>query len=424
MRPTENIERLIKKLEIEASEGVQERILRETLELAQNKSNPGSASGFPVWRMIMKSRITKFAIAAAIMIAVGFVVHKHGEKIDLSSVTWAEVAAKVQHIPSVVYKMKVEMTGLPNMPKDSPLKSEAVIYSSMEFGTRMDNTVGGNLSQNFINPSKRIWLTVMPATKKYIKMTYDDNTVAKSGTNGDLRQMVSAFTKFGYKDIGYRTINGVHVAGIEVNDMRIFGGMLDKGVSHLWIDTKTELPVLMEFEGTTQNDSIHSKMVMYDFEWNIDLEATVFEPNIGPDYSMLAKMEMPQIDETNAIKGFKLFSKASGGTYPSSLSMLTVMKEYGKYDDFKAKIGKGEPNEAVRQEFVQRITLLSATYGFYAKLQNENKDPAYHGDKVASTDSDLPLLRWKVSNNQFRVIYGDLHVEDVGPERLAELERH
>ena len=33
------------------------------------------------------------------------------------------------------------------------------------------------------------------------------------------------------------------------------------------------------------------------------------------------------------------------------------------------------------------------------------------------------LLRWKVSENEYRVIFGDLHAETVSPEKLAELEK-
>jgi hypothetical protein len=32
-------------------------------------------------------------------------------------------------------------------------------------------------------------------------------------------------------------------------------------------------------------------------------------------------------------------------------------------------------------------------------------------------------MRWKVSDTEYRVIFGDLHAETVSPEKLAELER-
>lgn len=37
-------------------------------------------------------------------------------------------------------------------------------------------------------------------------------------------------------------------------------------------------------------------------------------------------------------------------------------------------------------------------------------------------DVDKVLLRWKLDDGQYRVIYGDLRIEDVSPQKLAELE--
>ena len=58
---------------------------------------------------------------------------------------------------------------------------------------------------------------------------------------------------------------------------------------------------------------------------------------------------------------------------------------------------------------------------FYIGLAK--KDSAYYGKTVTHKDTDKVLIRWKVSNNEYRVIYGDLHAETVTPEKLAELEK-
>ena len=60
---------------------------------------------------------------------------------------------------------------------------------------------------------------------------------------------------------------------------------------------------------------------------------------------------------------------------------------------------------------------------FYGKLVKENKDVAYYGDKVTAQDVDKVLMRWKISDNEYRVIFGDLSTLDVGAEKLAELEK-
>jgi len=60
---------------------------------------------------------------------------------------------------------------------------------------------------------------------------------------------------------------------------------------------------------------------------------------------------------------------------------------------------------------------------FYGLLQWDKKDPAYYGKTVTPKDADKVLMRWKVSDNEYRVIYGDLHAETVTLEKLAELEK-
>jgi hypothetical protein len=59
---------------------------------------------------------------------------------------------------------------------------------------------------------------------------------------------------------------------------------------------------------------------------------------------------------------------------------------------------------------------------FYGNLVKEKKDAAYYGDKVTTQDVNKVLMRWKISDDQYRVVYGDLRVEDVSTEKLAELE--
>jgi hypothetical protein len=61
---------------------------------------------------------------------------------------------------------------------------------------------------------------------------------------------------------------------------------------------------------------------------------------------------------------------------------------------------------------------------FYEDLVTNKKDPAYYGKTVTPKDVDKVLLRWKVSDSEYRVIFGDLHAETVSPEKLAELEKN
>jgi hypothetical protein len=56
------------------------------------------------------------------------------------------------------------------------------------------------------------------------------------------------------------------------------------------------------------------------------------------------------------------------------------------------------------------------------KLQSYNPDYAYYGKTVGPNDKNKVLLRWKLDNGKYQVIFGDLRAETVTAERLRELE--
>ena len=60
---------------------------------------------------------------------------------------------------------------------------------------------------------------------------------------------------------------------------------------------------------------------------------------------------------------------------------------------------------------------------FVYRLDWEKKDLAYYGLTVTPKDADKILMRWKISDNEYRIIYGDLHAETVSSDKLAELEK-
>jgi hypothetical protein len=56
-------------------------------------------------------------------------------------------------------------------------------------------------------------------------------------------------------------------------------------------------------------------------------------------------------------------------------------------------------------------------------LAGAEKEAVYYGDSVTADNPEAVLLRWKVSDDQYRVIFGDLSTSDVTTEELAELEK-
>ena len=77
MRPAEDVENLIKRVRLKASAQMHERTLNDALE-AQEKSRKAKSAeiGPNIWRIIMKSRITKLAAAAAIIVIAAFAINQ------------------------------------------------------------------------------------------------------------------------------------------------------------------------------------------------------------------------------------------------------------------------------------------------------------------------------------------------------------
>jgi len=104
---------------------------------------------------------------------------------------------------------------------------------------------------------------------------------------------------------------------------------------------------------------------------------------------------------------------------------LKLKDRFKLTEELKAEIDKLPEAEKVKKitEIMTEIMRPLQSLGmFYMTLVQEKKEPVYYGEFVTPADADKVLLRWKVSDNECRVIYGDLHVGTIAPEELAELE--
>ena len=372
--------------------------------------------------------LPKLAAAAVIIIAVLLGIYYFGSSIEVASVAWGQVAEKVEQAKTFVYRMKMTMTGMPGMPKGEPNEIEIVAYNSSEYGMRTDAYVAGKIAaQTYIIPDEEALITVTHEQKQYMRMRLTDEMLARMKEEShDPKEMVKEFTKSEYTELGRKTIDSIEAEGIESRHPRIMGGLFDDVLSQLWVDVETDLPVLMEVECSSSDGLVQMKLVMDDFEWDVmDLDSSAFEPNIPDDYKLMADVEIPAMDSTGAITGLSTFAKLTGGRYPSSMGMMTAITEAAEaLRDTMLADPNRDPNKPLDQQamMMQEVMKVQAVCIFYGQLVSEEKDPAYYGDKVTAEFPDAVLMRWKIEDGLYRIIFGDLTTEDVTPERLAELE--
>ncbi len=428
MRPSEDLKKLIKNMSVRASAELDNRIYGEIDKAAAEakKRREPVGEGPTIGRIIMRSPITKLAIAAVIIIAVMLGIYLFsGRMPSATCCAWAQIADRVEQIKTCIYRANiVQSKGLPGQAAQG---TEALMYLSTDYGFRMDTYSDGNVTmQVYTDMDEKMMVSVIPSAKKYMRMKLTDEQIAEMRHQGqDPRDMIGKFMSGEYTELGREKIGDIEAAGIEVVNPPMLEGMYSDFVGRMWVDVETEYPVRMEIEAkiAAGDDEIELTMVMDSFEWGVELGPEVFEPNIPPDYTLLADVKMPAQDEASAIEGLRVFAELTGGRYPSQMNMTTVMQEGQKLLAKSMHLAPNtEPSQEQMQEMMGKMMLLQGPFMFYQKLVQEDKEPAYYGDEVTAEWPDSVLMQWKVSENQYRVIYGDLTAENVSGEELAEMQ--
>ena len=385
---------------------------------------------FNLWRIIMKSRITKFAAAAVIIFAVMLGLNFFDKT---SGVVWAEVVKRLEDIRTAAYKITADIKGMPGTPEGyTTHTTQDVMLSYEQSAVRIDSVMqtprGDTKTQTYILFEDSILVTLIPAQKKYLEVAISDEQMKKMGDEkGDPVTLLSAMLEHDYTELGRKEIDGVIAWGIEVSDPKlgakmgsfISGGMFDETTVQLWIDEKQELPIRINATGSS-TDSQSSMETVYDnFQWDIEIEPALLKPEIPDDYELIAQGKWETGNEgEEIIEVLRLFVEYADGKYPASLKTMTVAKAIAPA--LRKKFPRGSPEPS--KELLARFMKVDMVGRMYTILEKDGKDPAYYGDKVTADHPDAVLFRWKIDDNTYRVVFGDLSTEDVSSEKLVELE--
>jgi hypothetical protein len=406
-------------------DAVMDRILRQqALQLRRVKK---AKTQLQLRRRIMNSKITKFA-AAAVIIFAAFLALNFFDK--TSGIAWAEVAKRLEDIKAVVYKITADIEGMPGIPEGYVTHTTQDVMVSYELeSVRIDSVMqtprGDTKTQTYILFEDRILFTLIPAQKKYLEVSFSDEHMKKlEKEKGDPVTLLSAMLEHEYTDLGRKKIDGVAAWGIEVSDPKlgakmgsfISGGTFDEITVQLWVDEKRELPIRINATGSSKDGQSSMETVYDSFRWDIDIEPAMLNPEIPDDYELIAQTTWESGNEgEEIIEVLRLFVEFVDGKYPASLKTMTVANAIAPAlkKKFPQKPGK---------EIIERLIKVDMVGRMYTILEKDGKDPAYYGDKVTADHPDAVLFRWKIDDDRYKVVFGDLTVREVTVEELAKLE--
>ncbi|MBN1973302.1 MAG: hypothetical protein JW787_06665 [Sedimentisphaerales bacterium] len=398
-----------------------------------------------LWRIIMKSNIMKLAAAAMIIIAcsTGIIFWKSTG----SGIALGDVLTRIEQVSGYTYQMKTIVTDPEQRGTET---STATVLVSKEGDLKM--TVTQVDSNNFQKPPDWQNSTVdeewylLPTSNSIVFIFHEKKEYSRAFIENpkhhlykkqynEPREIIKQILNCEHKSLGQSVIDGITVEGFQTTDKAYQGGFFGHGETlpkkkvdvKLWVDVNTFLPVKFEEDIITSGEieDIRIQNFIYDFRWNVIINPGDFEPNIPEDYNTTLGGDIIILDtnEENAIKGFKLFTD-SFDKYPIDIQRSGV--DYG--------INSGlDPNSSVMEQVnkmseeektgkINELLTSQMPTDFYKMLVKENKEPVYYGETVKPDDSSKVLLRWKLEDDQYRIIYGDLQAETVTKEKLTELE--
>jgi len=244
-------------------------------------------------------------------------------------------------------------------------------------------------------------------------------------------------------------------------------------LARVWVDIEQDLPIRLEIEQKmvmpNLTATIHNQWD--NIKWNVALDPDDFRPPAEEDIAKDAIIQLPAMDEVAFVDGMRAWleskDKAEAGIdvmkkkakekgeelptqmstmferaaldagYPERLDMSWLMVTFssratlGKLGEMlsemkpipedlneedRAKLISARAKEsamAAAQATTEPSLKAGAVAAFYMKLANEQRDPEYFGATVKPGDAEAILLKWKLDDGRYRVIYGDLRAETV-----------
>ncbi|MHC4475729.1 MAG: hypothetical protein ACYTEL_08785 [Planctomycetota bacterium] len=236
----------------------------------------------------MKSRITRWAAAAVIVVAVLAVMNQFYASVSVTTAVLAEVAENVEKAQAFTYRMKETETRMKKQ-QTYTNEREITVYVSSKYGLRMDNYRDGQVAiSTYGLPAEKAIITVCHPMKTYTRIQMPEKEIESLRQTGPI-DIVKRFISVQYQELGRNVIGGAEVEGFEADDPSLVEAnfKVDSLISRLWVDLKTGFPVLVENEVVGKAGALQISTIMDQFQWNVDFGPGLFDPNIPPDYTLM-----------------------------------------------------------------------------------------------------------------------------------------
>lgn len=232
----------------------------------------------------------------------------------------------------------------------------------------------------------------------------------------ELLMELTRFSGQADREMPERTIGKVAARGFEISLTKIEPDGYE-GTMRVWYDPTNKLPMRVEMEMTSVGT-----MIFDEFTWNVPTTRWFdTEPPAKYDDKTPTVLSVEELTE-HVVHGLKIYAKYCGH-YPPVKRVFgdvqsTKLFHAAGLNDFR----EGTTLQEIGTETYRECNEAMRGLGFIYHIQSYNSDAAYYGKTVRAQDVDKILLRWKLEDGDYRVIFGDLRVQTVQAMKLKELE--
>lgn len=373
------------------------------------------------WRQIMSNRMTKLAIAAAVVIAfvgVGSWLKLNNGK---SGIAFADVMERISAARTVIYNMTIE--GITVEGLSLPAITQKVMHIAP--GRARMESPNGSVAIMVMDSSPPKSLMLMPSTKMAIRVDYVGGFSATNPTPAkDFFEELLKLRGQASENLGQQEIDGRQAVGFRAR----LGGF-DWIV---WVDIATGLPTRIEVSCEKMLGP-GVKTVMHDFAFDVPLDESLFSLDPPPGYTLQTQQfEMPATKEGVLTDSLKICADLDlqGGQFPDKFDSNTMAEISKKLMKAISKNDKEASKEAMKKigihngnvtEWSMRVGRISLGMMFVLALPADS-DWHYAGAGVKLGQTDVPICWWKpVGSTTYRVIFGDLSTRDLNKADLDRL---
>jgi len=339
-------------------------------------------------RKIMKSPVTKIAAAAVIIIAVIIGLNYFSDSVSITTTAYAEIVERLHNARTLTYT--VETT--------TPPKMEVAFK---EPGYMRMSAPGGFVS--VVDSIQGKGLTILPPRKQFVEIEMSNLPNDPAQQNIDVIERLRSLPERADEELGTREIDGRVVQGYRITEEGL--------INTVWIDIKTRDLVLVEMEFL---NAPGMSGTMSDFQFDVELDDSLFSLTPPEGYTrMEIQVDTDEVSEQDMIEFLRSWTTwVKDGRFPPTLDPTKLAKAGMERE---VEIDLGETSE---QERFQHQLQMTRGMMFLLKLPAES-NWRYAGEDVKFGESDKAVFWYRPEGSEtYRVIYGDLNVNDVATENL------